>query len=70
LFLFCFWRLARSASAVLSRAVRQVFPILMHLSTLFLCADMTEGRGNLHGWLGEMPWIDSGHGQRHLRRKI
>jgi hypothetical protein len=31
---------------------------------------MTEGRGNLHGWLGEMPWIDSGHRQRHLRRKI
>jgi hypothetical protein len=29
-----------------------------------------RGRGNLHGWLGEMPWIDSGRGQRHLRRKI
>jgi hypothetical protein len=29
-----------------------------------------QGCGNLHGWLGEMPWIDSGHGQRHLPRKI
>jgi hypothetical protein len=43
---------------------------LMHLSTLFLCADMPECRGSLPDKSGEMPWIDRDQRQRHLRRKI